>query len=116
MSHIISTRSWVSLSNEQRARIRGIFNIPRSSHVVVNDGHVETDGTTPKDLESLTTEKMKDYLKSDLDDFFKLFDLVVARVQDDIEGKPFIETVIVSEEPLTVVIPPKKRGRPSLKK
>lgn len=96
--HIISMHTWVSLSNEQRHRIRALFNIPRSSHTIVNDGRIETDGTTTEDFGHLTVEKMKTYLNSDSDDFHKLFDLVLARVTDEIEGKP-IEIINANVKP-----------------
>ncbi len=106
--------TWTSLSAEQRARIRVAFSIPRSSHVEVVDGRVLTDGTTPKDFEALTVEKMQKYLNTELNDFHSLFDKVIARIQDEIEGKS-LEAVITSTEPLTVIIEPKKRGRPTKK-
>ena len=86
--------TWVSLSPEQRSRIRALFNIPRSSSVIVNDGRIETDGTTVEDFKHLTAEKMQAYLKDESNDFYRLFDKVVARVQDEIEGKPFVEVII----------------------
>jgi hypothetical protein len=101
--HILSMHTWVSLSNEQRNRIRHLFNIPRSSHVMVNDGVIETDGTTPEDFKQLTVYKMKAYLNSDSDDFHKLFDMVLAKVQDAIEGKPIVEPVPVVSEPVPVI-------------
>lgn len=113
MIPILSMHMWTALSSEQRARIRSQFNIPRSSHVEVVDGRILTDGTTPKDFEALTVEKMQVYLKSEINDFHILLDLVIARVQDEIEGKPLVDDVVISQEPLTVVIPPKKRGRPA---
>lgn len=93
---ILSMHTWVSLSNEMRLRIRNIFNIPRSGHVIVNDGQIETDGTTPQDFASLTVEKMQEYLGDKSDDFYKLFDKVLARVQDEIEGK-VIEPIAPTE-------------------
>ncbi len=60
-----------------------------------------TDGTTAQDFEALTIEKMQKYLNTDSNDFHKLFDLVIARIQDEIEGKP-----LKVEEPI------KKAGRP----
>jgi len=99
-NHILSMHTWISLSNEQRIRIRAIFNIPRSAHVQVNDGVIETDGTTPEDFKALSVEKMKAYLSSDSDDFHKLFDMVIAKVQEDIEGKPIVigtvETIVLN--------------------
>lgn len=91
--------TWTSLSAEQRLRIRALFDIPRSSHVVVNDGRMETDGTTNEDFKHLTTEKMQAYLGSDSTDFHRLFDMVLSRVQDEIEGKP--ATLVTSPNPKT---------------
>lgn len=108
MIPILSMHLWVSLSNEQRIRIRSLFSIPRSQHVQVDDGKVITDGTTAEDFKALTIEKMQTYLNSPETDFHKLFDLVVVKVQNEIEGKP--ETVVE-----VVPVAPKKRGRPALK-
>lgn len=96
MQHILSSHTWVSLTSEQRAKLRGIFGIPRSGDTIVNDGRIETDGTTVEDLRHLTVEKMQAYTSNDSQDFHKLFDVTLARVQDEIEGKPFevIEPVI----------------------
>lgn len=94
MKPILSTHMWVSLSSEQRNKIRQLFSIPRSSHVIVDDGKIVTDGTTTEDFKHLTVEKMQEYLKDDSTDFHKLFDKVLSRVQDEIEGKPFIETLV----------------------
>lgn len=106
--HILSTHTWVSLSPEQRNRIRVLFNIPRSGSTDVNDGVIVSDGTTYQDLGNLTIEKMQIYLSDTSTDFHKLFDKVLARVQDEIEGKT---TIPVTETPMLVV--PKKKGRPA---
>lgn len=111
MVPILSMHMWTSLSSEQRARIRALFSIPRSQSTEVHDGKIVTDGTTPQDFQALTVEKMQTYLKSEVSDFHALFDLVVARIQDEIEGKPFVETVVISAEPLTVIIPPVKKTK-----
>ncbi len=128
MQPILSLSTWVSLPNEVRSRIRVLFNIPRSSHTVVDDGKITTDGTTAKDFAALTVGKMQAYLVSEVSDFHKLFDLVVARVNDDIAGKAvekIIVTPIVSNEQImealrtavsgSAITIPKKRGRPSKK-
>jgi hypothetical protein len=90
---------WISLSSEQRNRIRAIFNIPRSSQVQVYDGKIETDGTTVDDFSHLTIEKMQDYLGSESTDFHSLFCLVVERVQDEIEGKPLVKPEVIEPKP-----------------
>ncbi len=94
----ISLHTWISLTTEERARIRSIFGIPRSSHVIVNDGRIETDGTTPEDFSHLTIEKMQAYLGDKSTDFNKLFDKVLSRVKDEIEGRPVVVDVIPSEK------------------
>ncbi len=83
MNPILSLHTWVSLPNEVRHRIRATFSIPRSSNTVVNDGRLETDGTTNEDFKHLTVSKMQEYLDTEVDDFHKLFDLVVAKVTDE---------------------------------
>lgn len=113
MNPILSMHMWISLTQEQRTRIRNLFRIPRSSYVLVNDGVVETDGTTVEDFKHLTLEKMQEYLKDDSTDFHKLFDKVIARVQDEIEGRPFVE-----EAPIVEVTnaKPTKNAKKSTKK
>lgn len=93
MTHILSSHTWTSLSPEQRSRIRALFKIPRTGSTDVNDGRIVSDGTTPQDLSHLTIEKMQTYLSEESTDFHKLFDKVLARIQDEIEGKP-IEPII----------------------
>jgi len=106
MQPVINISMWVSLPTEVRYRIRGIFNIPRSSNTVVNDGRIETDGTTNEDFKHLTIAKMQDYLPSDSTDFHKLFDQVVARVTDEIAGviKPELPIIKASEIKIEPVI------------
>ena len=41
MNPTLSLHIWCSYSNELRHRLRVIFNIPRSSGTVVNDGVIE---------------------------------------------------------------------------
>ncbi len=81
---ILNLHLWVSLPNEVRFRIRHLFKIPQSGNVFVNDGKIETDGTTVEDFKALTVEKMQDYLESKETDFNKLFDLVVKKIQEPI--------------------------------
>ena len=110
MQPIISLHMWVSLPNEVRHRIRALFSIPRSSNTVVNDGRIETDGTTNEDFKHLTIDKMQKYLNDTSSDFHKLFDMVVAKVVDEIQAP---KNPVVNETPIVI---PKKRGRPSKNK
>jgi hypothetical protein len=83
---ILNLHVWVSLPNNVRRIIRNDFNIPCSGNVVVSDNRIETDGTSPKDFEALTVEKMQTYVNSDITDFHKLFDMVLVKVDNKIKG------------------------------
>lgn len=118
MQTILSMNMWVSLPNEVRYKIRALFNIPMSGSTMVNDGRIETDGTTYEDFKALTTEKMQSYLDDTSTDFHKLFDKVVAKVNDEIQGKTNKDVVVSSDAPVHISIDEpikKKRGRPSKK-
>ncbi len=112
MNPTLSLHTWVSLPNEVRRRIRVAFNIPRSSNTVVNDGVVETDGTTNEDMKAMTTEKMQKFVSSDSTDFHKLFDLVLAKIEEDMNPKK--EIPMQATPPM--VVEAKKRGRPAKSK
>ena len=79
---ILSLGMWVSLPIEVRNRIRVLFDVPRSQATEVDDGRLVSDGTTHKDFEAITIEKMQKYLNDTSDDFHKLFDKVVAKIND----------------------------------
>jgi len=106
---LLNLHTWVSLPNDVRYRIRRDFQMPLSGSVLVSDGVIETDGTTPADMSHLTIEKMQKYVNSTIEDFNKLFDLVVEKVMNDLSPsiQPLAQAV---PEP---IITPKKRGRPA---
>ena len=108
MNPILSVHTWVSLPTEVRYRIRALFDIPKSAGTIVNDGVIETDGTTKEDFKHLTIEKMQKFLQSDSTDFYKLFDLMVAKVNDDIEQKRLTQFPIINANPQTDVKSTKK--------
>ena len=122
MQPIISIHTWLSLSDEVRYSIRSIFKIPRSSNTVVNDGKIETDGTTNEDFKHLTVEKMQTYLNDTSTDFYKLFDRVIEKVKEELYPKTIIKTdgidghtsIEIAPKEITapVVAPKRKAGRP----
>jgi len=118
MNIILSTHMWVSLPNEVRRRIRVVFGIPKSGFTEVSDGVIISDGVTQEDFKSLTINKMKEYLGEESDDFHKLFDKVVAKINDEISGKPPVTVSVVPSKwavNLDPVVPIVKRGRTSKK-
>lgn len=106
---ILSLGVWVSLPNEVRHKIRSIFSIPKSRATEVDDGKLVSDGTTHEDLKVLDVVKMQAYTGETETDFYKLFDKVVAKVNDGLYPKT---TVASQSDSVTVIIEPKKRGRP----
>ena len=115
MQPILNIGMWVSLSPEVRNKIRSVFNIPRSGNVIVNDGRIETDGTTFDDFKVLTIQKMQEYVGDTSTDFHKLFDKVVDKVRNELNPVGKVEVVPPIVAPMAPVIP-KKRGRPYAQK
>jgi hypothetical protein len=119
MPPLLATHTWVSLPNEVRRRIRVVFDISKTGFTEVSDGVILSDGVTQSDFKSLTIEKMQKYLNDESVDFHKLFDKVVAKINDEISGKI---PVILSQESISPsswdvnsipVAIPKKKERPA---
>lgn len=114
----LSLGMWISLPNEVRYRIRVLFNVPKSKSTEVDDGKLVSDGTTHEDLMVINMDKMRGYVHSDSNNFYELFDLLVAKVNDELYPKsvtPSSTITISNDDSLTVIIEPKKRGRPAKK-
>jgi len=107
---ILSLGVWASLPNEVRYRIRALFNIPKTGVTEVNDGILVSDGTTHTDLSNLTIEKMQSYVGESVLDFYKLFDLMVAKVNDELYPP---KATVEPSDTITVIVEPKKKGRPA---
>ena len=83
---------WLSLPNEMRAKLKKLFDIPRSGEVIVRSGQItpqgnigsETtqDGHSPKDLYAISIEKMQELLGTSENDFYSLFDQVVEKIDE----------------------------------
>lgn len=100
---ILSKHTWLSLSLETRNKLREIFDIARSGGVEVVDGRVFSDGTTPEDLMSLTSEKMQEYLGSKSTDFNTLFNECVKKIETP------IGTIEITP-PLDAIVPPEEQS------
>lgn len=75
---------WVQLPQEVRVRVAAKLAIPRSEPVHIHGGKVLSDGHSSQDLASVTIDKLKEATKSKLDNFDKLFDLIVRQVEAEI--------------------------------
>lgn len=90
----VTPHEWLKLPLPTRMKLVEIFNIPQSEGSKVEQLAGTTvmisDGYTVKDLEVITVEKMQQYLDfpSELDDFAKLFDTVVAKIEEGTRPTP----------------------------
>lgn len=96
MNTQLSVQDWLELPMDTRITLRVLFGIPRSQGSIVESDKVVSDGTTYKDLESLTSDKMAEYLTSEEDGrpigtFTDLFTGVLAKVDLDKELEPPVE-------------------------
>ncbi len=58
----VSTHDWLALPMAVRAKLKEIFNIPKSQGSWVEGSIVRSDGHTYQDLQAITVEKMQIYL------------------------------------------------------
>ncbi len=82
MIQTLSLHMWLSLDNETRHKLRILFSIPRSSNTVVNDGKIESDGTTNEDIQHLTIKKMQDFALSESEDMHQLLNTVLNKIRN----------------------------------
>ncbi len=85
----VSVHDWLALPMPVRIKLRQLFNIPRSQGSLVEGNIVKSDGTTFKDLEAITVEKMQGYLGTEVlgepeySDFVILFNATVDKIQEE---------------------------------
>lgn len=78
---------WLSLPVDVKAKLKEIFNIPRSEGSRVDDNRLVSDGHTHRDLAVITIEAMEGYLELERlpdfkPDFFELFDSVLDKIHE----------------------------------
>lgn len=83
----VNVHDWLQLPMETRVKIREMFKVPKSEGAWVENGMVRSDGTTYKDLQAITPEKMQAFLGSEETDFVKLFHATTAKVQEDLDAE-----------------------------
>lgn len=85
MEKLVTQYHWLQLPYELRSVLVEVFNIPKSSGVVMQDSKVLTDGYTQEDLKHITTDKMKEYVGTDVDvDFNELFELTIKKAETEL--------------------------------
>lgn len=79
----LSVQQWLMLTHEMRRKLVLLFNIPRSTGSYVENNVVKSDGHTHDDLKSINVASMQSFLGSDEIDFYKLFDMVLGKVEEE---------------------------------
>lgn len=82
LKHQLTTVQWLELPIEIRGKLREIFNIPKSTGAQILNKTVVSDGFTHQDLSVVTVEAMQAFLRSDVDDFWKLMEMTLKRVYE----------------------------------
>ncbi len=83
MQPILSTATWLELSEETRGKLRDLFAIPKTGGREVYGKRLVSDGTTPENLKALSLEKMQEFLGGTIEpDFHLLFRTVVNKIEN----------------------------------
>lgn len=85
MEYQLSPNQWLQIPMEIRAKLREIFNIPRSKGNILEGNVIKSDGHTFEDLAVITVEGMQRFTGSDNTDFMSLFNVTVNQIEDLIE-------------------------------
>ncbi len=92
MTNQITVSDWLTLTSETREKLRKILGVPKSASTIVESDQfgkskVMSDGCTNADLQSITVQKLMDYLDGDFtpeDTLNTLFEKAIAKL----EAKP----------------------------
>lgn len=76
----IYTQIWVELSQPIRMHLAKVFDLPRTGISEIKDMTLISDGHTNKDLESITLEKMNEYIGSE-ELFARAWELTLAKAK-----------------------------------
>lgn len=81
----IYQQHWIDLSVETRQKLVEVFNIPKSGITEVRDQTVISDGHTNDDLNTITVEKMAEYVGSPADlDFAVLWKITLSKIKSEL--------------------------------
>lgn len=71
------TQEWINLPQEIRNSLATIFGLSKDCGTEVVDNRIVSDGFSNESLKGITIEKMQHMLKTEEEDFMKLFSLVL---------------------------------------
>lgn len=111
-NNLLSYAVWLGLPESTRLKIAALLNIQRRGIRQVMDSRIISDGFLHTDLAVISRDKMQEILGTKEDDFYKLFDGIVAKVNEaPKEEAP--NAHVQQKEPAEVESrPAKKAGRP----
>lgn len=125
---MLSKIYWLNLTIPQRTLLIMNFNIPKTGFTHVQDGQIISDGYTDQDLQTLTLQRLQEYLKTNENDFGSLLKATIEKLENE-EKEKVLNAIKLREEEavrelerlaqLSQVVKPvvpepetKQRGRP----
>lgn len=111
----------MSVPADVRERLRNTFNLSRSGCTEVVDNQLITDGTTHKDLEVLTKERLLQFCKinmvlaNDEENIFSLFEKVVKDLERQIKEEKELLKPLPKEAKTTIEVKNNPDGTITLK-
>ena len=119
---MLSQFIWLKLPVKVRYQLASDLKLVRTMPTHVIDNVVVSDGFSPQVLAGITVQQLQEYTGSQEADFYKLFDIAVAKAQRLVPPEPQpvaeeewdepLKVVNEDKETMTIEIK-KKRGRPS---
>jgi hypothetical protein len=125
MNPQLTKSQWCSLPQEIRNKLREIFGVQKSEGCEVVNNMIVSDGSSHQDLQAISVASMQAFLYSEEDNFAKLFDLVMLKlnpIEDQIEvyEEPVMDLSARVEEPIVdevisdIIIPKESTVPPEL--
>lgn len=78
----LSVQQWLTIPLKFRIDLAVLFSLHRSGTTVVEDNKVKSDGFSYEDLEGISLERMQEYVGTIEQDYFKLLDLTLIKMQN----------------------------------
>ncbi len=97
----MSVHDWLEVPMQVRMKLREVFQIPKSQGSLVEGNVVKSDGTTYKDLEAITVEKMQAFMETEETDFITLFHASINKIQTSLEAE---NPAPVKPDPTVVIL------------
>src|ERR1035437_6022846 len=94
---MVSRNIWLSLSQRTRQTMAIMLEVSRSGGTELVDGRIVSDGYVDSDLAQINLLRLQQYMKSDSNDFYELFNLLVQRIEEPPINVGSLSTAVLDE-------------------